>query len=98
MSFWTTLLNDIAVSYFGSILSASFCEALNTRKNKIIFWVGTVLMLVPVGIIFRLRGVLFLRNIYPLLIHFPLLVLLWILTGKLLWSLISILSAYLCCE
>ena len=98
MSFWIALLNDITVSYFGSILSASFCEALNTRKNRIIFWGGTALMLVPVGIIFSLRGVLFLRNIYPLVMHLPLLVLLCIMTGKLLWTLISILTAYLCCE
>lgn len=30
MSFWISFLNDFAVSIFGSVLSASFCDALAT--------------------------------------------------------------------
>lgn len=98
MSFWISLLNDISVSFFGSILSASFCDALNTRKNRRIF-TGTMLLL-PVlqGFIYFFWGAEFLRQIYPLVVHLPLLLLLYILTGKLLWPLFSILSAYLCCQ
>ncbi|MBR5508831.1 MAG: sensor histidine kinase [Lachnospiraceae bacterium] len=40
----------------------------------------------------------FLRQIYPLMAHLPLMLLLSYLTGKWLWSLISILCAYLCCQ
>lgn len=37
MSFWISFLNDFAVSIFGSVLSASFCDALATRRNRRIF-------------------------------------------------------------
>ena len=38
------------------------------------------------------------RQIYPLVVHLPLLFLLYALTGRLLWPLFSILTAYLCCQ
>ena len=44
MSFWISLLNDIAVSVFGSVLSASFCNALATARNRRIFWGCMVLL------------------------------------------------------
>ena len=37
MSFWISFLNDFAVSIFGSVLSAFFCDALATRRNRRIF-------------------------------------------------------------
>ena len=37
MSFWVSLLNNIAVSLFGSILSVSFCDELATRRKRRIF-------------------------------------------------------------
>lgn len=37
MSFWISFLNDFAVSIFGSVLSASFCDALANRRNRRIF-------------------------------------------------------------
>ena len=38
MSTAVSLLNDIAVSLFGSILAASFCGALDSRRNRVVFW------------------------------------------------------------
>ena len=98
MSFWISLLNDIAVSIFGSVLSASFCGGLSTPRKRRIFWSCMALILILQGAVYSIWSADFLRNIYPLIVHLPLLLVLWLLTGKLLWPLISILSAYLCCE
>ena len=98
MSFWISLLNDIAVTLFGSLLSASFCDALSTRRNRWIFWSSMALFLILQGAVYSIWSADHLRSIYPLIVHLPLLLVLWLLTGKLLWPLISILSAYLCCE
>ncbi len=93
-----SLLNDATVSIFGGLLSASFCEALSTRRNRWIFWLGMAVMLIPQGVAYLLWNAKFRVQIYPLILHFPLLILLCILTGKRLWPAISILSAYLFCQ
>ena len=98
MSMILSTINSIAVSLFGSILSASFCQATDTPRNRRIFWCCmAVIPLLQVGGIF-LWGAAVHRQLYPLLTHFPLLLLLWFLTGRLLWPLISVLTAYLCCQ
>lgn len=93
-----SLLNDAAVSIFGGLLSASFCDALRTRRNRRIFWLGMALMLIPQGAVYLLWDAELRRQIYPLILHLPLLILLCNLTGKRLWPAISILSAYLFCQ
>lgn len=98
MSFWISLLNNISVSFFGGILSASFCDALTTRKKRRGFWCSMVLFPLLQGLVYFSWGAEFMRKIYPLVVHFPLLLVLYFLTGKLLWPFFSILSAYLCCE
>lgn len=98
MSIWFSLLNDGAVSIFGSILSASFCDALHSRRNKRLFWCCIVLFLMMQCLIFSVWDADFLRKIFPLVVHLPLLLLLWMMTKKLLWAMISVLTAYLCCQ
>lgn len=98
MTFWISLLNDTAVSLFGSILSASFCDALRTRKKRVILWGCMAIIPLMQGWVYSVWDGEFLRKIYPLVVHLPLLLLLWGLTRRLLWPLISILSAYLCCQ
>lgn len=98
MSFWVSLLNDMAVSLFGSILSASFCNALATRRNRRIFWGCMALLALLQGWVYFLWDAEFLKYIYPLIVHLPLILVLYALTGKLLWPAISVLSAYLCCQ
>ena len=93
-----SLINDAAVSIFGGLLSASFCDALNTRRNRRIFWLAMVLMLIPQGVVYLIWNAEFRTQIYPLILHLPLWILLYSLTGKCLWSAISILSAYLFCQ
>lgn len=98
MSVWISLLNNAVVGIFGSILSASFCDALNTRKNCRIFCCSMMMILFLQACIYSIWDIGFLKKIYPLVTHLPLIVLLYILTKKLLWPTISVLTAYLCCQ
>ena len=98
MSLWMSFLNNVAVSVFGSVLAASFCDALDRRKNRIIFWICIALIPIAQGIIYYEWDDGFLRQIYPLLVHVPLILLLCGLTGKLLWPFFSVMAAYLCCQ
>lgn len=98
MSVLISLLNDGAVSIFGSVLAASFCNALNTRRNCRIFWGTIAVFLALQGWIYSIWDADFLRRIFPLIVHLPLVVVLYALTRKMLWSVISVLSAYLCCQ
>lgn len=98
MSIWVSLLNDGAVSVFGSVLSASFCNALNTRRNCRIFWCFMTVISLLQGWIYSIWDAESLRQIFPLVIHLPLILVLHVLTKRLLWSIISVLSAYLCCQ
>ncbi|MBO5153207.1 MAG: sensor histidine kinase [Eubacterium sp.] len=93
-----SLLNNVSVSFFGSILSASFCDSLTTRRKRNIFVCSMLFFPLLQGVVYFLWGAEFMREIYPLVVHLPLLLLLYALTGRLLWPLFSILTAYLCCQ
>ena len=98
MNLWISVLNGFAVSVFGSILAASFCSALTTRRSRCFFGVCMALLLLLQGWMCVWWGTDFWRCIYPLIVHLPLVLILYILTRRLLWSLISVLTAYLCCQ
>lgn len=98
MSLLILLLNNISVSFFGSILSASFCHAVETRKKRHIFVCAMLLFPLLQGLVYFPWGAEFMRETYPLVVHLPLLLLLYALTGRLLWPFFSILTAYLCCQ
>jgi len=98
MSPWLSLLNGGAVSIFGAVLAASYCGAVDTRKRRWIFTGSVALILLIQGVAFALWDEEFLRRIYPLTSHLPLLLLLMFLTKRVTWPLISILTAYLCCQ
>lgn len=93
-----SMLNDTSVSIFGGLLSAAFCGALNSRRRRWIFWLGMALMLIPQGAVYFFWAAEFRRQIYPLVLHLPLVILLFVLTGKRLWPVVSVLSAYLFCQ
>lgn len=86
MSLYISLLNNMAVSFLGGILSAPFCNALSTRKRKLIFIGCMVLLPLIQSILYFSKGADFVRHIYLLAVHLPLVIVLWMLTGKLLWS------------
>lgn len=92
------LLNGAAVSIFGCVLSASFCGILGVRRSRRIFWLVMALLLIVQGVVYLCLGAGLWPQIYPFIVHIPLLLLLRILSGKWLWPAISILSAYLFCQ
>lgn len=98
MSLCISLLNDVAVFLFGSVLSASLCNALVTRRNRRIFWCGMAMIMLLLAFAYYIWDAEFLRRIYPLVIHLPLVLMMYVMTRKLMWSVISVLCAYLCCQ
>lgn len=98
MSVSISYLNNLAVGLFGGVLSASFCNALNTRKNRCVFWLFMALIPLGQAVVYQVWDAGFLKKIYPLLVHVPLVLVLFLLTRRLLWPTISVLSAYLCCQ
>lgn len=92
------LINLASVGVFGMVLSAAFCDIAWTRKK-------VFAMLGGIAVILLLQGVFYLgidpgivHEIYPLITHIPLIVVLCILNRKCLWPTISVLTAYLCCQ
>ena len=98
MNLWVLLLDGIAVTVFGSVLSASFCKALASNRNRWIFFCYIGFLLLIQGLICFVWGDSFMRLCYPLITHLPLMALLWFLTGKVLWPVFSVFAAYLCCQ
>ena len=98
MSEWVFLLNGISVTLFGSILAASFCNSLSSGRNLRILFLCVSVPLILQGVLVSFFDVQILRYIYPLMIHLPLILILYYLTGKKLWSFVSVLSAYMCCQ
>ena len=98
MNFWIPLLNGFVVSVFGSVLSVSFCNTSVTQRRRRIFLGCMLLLLLLQCWAYAWWDAVFWQRIYPVIIHFPLVLLLYILTRRLLWSVISVLTAYLCCQ
>ena len=92
------LCNSVAVTLFGITLSAAFCNIHWTPKTK-------KRMLLYTLMIFFLSGIAYLgvdpgfgRYLYPLHTHLPLVLALCSLSHERLWPVISVLTAYLCCQ
>ncbi len=98
MSGWIALSDGVAVSLFGSALAASFCQALDTRRKRWLFWGAMAGLLLLQGGICFLWNAEVLRRLYPLIAHLPLMLLLCAMTGRLLWPVVSVFYAYLCCQ
>lgn len=93
-----SLLNLASVGVFGIVLSAAFCDLEWTRQRKGILAVSTVLMLALQAVVSLHWGTGLARYLYPVITHLPLFLLLAVLTGKWLWPLVAVLTAYLCCQ
>lgn len=90
--------NSIAVSIFGMVLSAAFCDIRWTRR-KGLFMAGSMsVLLMFQGIIYFWVDPNLVEYIYPFIVHFPLTVVLCLLDKKILWPTVSVLTAYLCCQ
>ncbi|MDE7131456.1 MAG: GHKL domain-containing protein [Lachnospiraceae bacterium] len=90
--------NSIAVAAFGMILSAAFCDVLWTWRKRLIMAVSIAIILLFQGFIFFRVGVDIVEYTYPMVTHFPLIIVLCVLSKKRLWPTISVLTAYLCCQ
>ena len=77
-----TMLNGTMVGAFGGLLAASFCDSLNTRRKRRIFWLGMALILMPQGAVYLSSADdMLLRQMYPLIVHLPLAILCHMLGG-----------------
>lgn len=93
-----SLLNGFAVAVFGMILSASFCDVAWNRKRRIAM-IGSMAGLLAIqGIIIYFLETEMVRLLYPVITHLPLMLILVVLTKKKLWSVVSVFTAYLCCQ
>ena len=92
------LINLASVGVFGMTLSASFCDSLWTRKKRLVIVVSMAVILVFQGIVYFLVDPNAAELVYPLITHLPLAVVLCVLNRKCLWPIISVLTAYLCCQ
>ena len=98
MSEWIVYANSAAVGIFGGVLSASFCNAFATPRSRRSTILGIAVLLAAQGIVGGLWDTALLRDIYPLVTHLPLALLLCALTKQRLWPFIAVLTAYLCCQ
>ena len=92
------LLNAASVGIFGIVLSAAFCDMEWTRQRRLFLAVCAVLMLaLQAAFYLRWDGIM-VKYAYPLITHLPLFLVLFGMTGRGIWSLVSVLTAYLCCQ
>lgn len=90
--------NGAAVGIFGMVLSGAFCD-IHWTKEKREFLVGSIFVLLVIqGVMYLLAGAATIRYLYPVITHVPMCIALYILTKKRLWTVISVLTAYLCCQ
>ncbi len=98
MNNWVVLANSLAVGIFGGVLSAAFCSAFCSRRNRRIIAVGLAVLLILQGCIYNIWDAALIKKIYPLVTHLPLALLLSAITRKRLWPVLCVLTAYLCCQ
>lgn len=91
-------INLGSVGVFGMILSAAFCDIVWTRGKRLAMAVSMAVLLMFQGIIYFCIDPDIVEVIYPLITHLPLAVVLCVLSRRWLWSTISVLTAYLCCQ
>lgn len=92
------LCNSAAVGIFGIVLSAAFCGIEWTRSRKRWMFCGVVGIYLLQGVAYIGVDPSFGRFLYPLHTHLPLTVLLCVLSGRRLWPVVSVLTAYLYCQ
>mgnify|MGYP004533169357 CR=1 FL=1 len=92
------IFNAFAVGVFGVVLSALFCDISWTPRKRWIMVGCAAAIFLAQGLIYLGVGPVIGRNLYPLHTHIPLMIVLGFLSKNCLWSAISVLTAYLCCQ
>lgn len=93
-----TFLNGAAVGIFGIILSFSFCDIFWEKRNCLLAVTGSGMLLLFQGIVYSFVKYEMVEYLYPIIMHLPLSILLYFFTRRRLWAVISVLTAYLCCQ
>lgn len=84
---------------FGTFLSTIFLRIEMNRRNVLILTVFSCLALALQGCLFASRGVGFITMYYPLIVHFPLLLLFMVVfSQKIIHGIFAITTAYFCCQ
>lgn len=91
-------INLASVGIFGMVLSAAFCDIIWSRKKLLAISGGMAAILLLQGIIYFKVDPDIVVKLYPLITHLPLAAMLCFLAHKCLWPVISVLTAYLCCQ
>ena len=93
-----SMLNGVSVGIFGMVLSAAFCDIHWTKKKQwLMAGIMAVLMLLQ-GIAYWTFDYGTVQKLYPLITHIPLAIVLGVLNRKYFWSVVSVFTAYLCCQ
>ena len=92
------LLNHTSVGIFGMILSASFCDIVWTRQKRGMLISGMAVLLLLQGMVYFFASPHLATCLYPVMTHIPLAIMLYLLSKKSFWSIISVFTAYLCCQ
>lgn len=93
-----SIINFTSVGIFGLALSAGFCDIHWTRQKKL-FMAGCIcIIMLFQGVVLFSTDIDTIRCFYPLITHIPMSVALCILNMEFVWSLIAVLTAYLCCQ
>lgn len=93
-----SILNLASVGVFGLVLSARFCDIRWTWQKKLLMAGIMFIIMLFQGVTLLLANVYIVKNFYPLITHVPLTIALCILSKDFLWPLVSVLTAYLCCQ
>ncbi len=93
-----TALDGAAVCIFGVVLSAAFCDIRWTARKRWFLVLSTVLMLGLQAVFYFGGGYNAAQSAYPLITHLPLVLVLYGLSGQGLWALVSVLTAFSCCQ
>lgn len=92
------MLNGASVGVFGIVLSAAFCDIVWTRRKKLLMAVCMAGLLALQGIVYFAIAAETVRYLYPLITHIPLALVLCAMNKKCLWPVVSVFTAYLCCQ
>lgn len=93
-----SIINLASVGIFGMILSARFCDIHWTRPRMLFIAGSMSAVMLLQGIVSFFADVYITEYLYPIITHVPLAIVLCLLNRELLWPLISVLTAYLCCQ
>ena len=92
------LCSTVAVGLFGIVLSAPFCNIRWTRRNVCCMIASTLAIFLIQGIVYLGIDPVLGPYLYPIHTHLPLAITLCVLSHERLWPVISVLTAYLCCQ